>query len=272
MAAAAYSYLGASGQILPHKAFEIVHRYADKALQIDSAIAESHIAKASAYLFYDWKWEEAHESLQKAIKINPAAIEAYELLGFYNAVMGNKKQAVEYLKEAERLDPLSPVITESLGNMYLLNYRFEDALRQADKLLAINPQMRIAIEMKGWATGMKGDWKAALEYFEEVHRLTGHPLKGLMGCAFAYGKLGLRDKALECIAKMEQRHREEPDSVVDADLANAWFGLGELDKAFYYLNQCVDKRMQISFYLEYPTYEEIKKDPRYKAIKERMGL
>src|SRR6185295_8354982 len=33
-AAGAYSYLGATGQMSSHKAFEIVHRYADKAMEL----------------------------------------------------------------------------------------------------------------------------------------------------------------------------------------------------------------------------------------------
>ena len=69
--------------------------------------------------------------------------------------------------------------------------------------------------MKGWATGMKGDWNAALPYFEEVHRLTNHPLKGLMGLGFAYGKLGRTEEAMEIIHKMERRQQEEPDSVIE---------------------------------------------------------
>ena len=81
MAASAYSMMGARGQMMPDKAFEIVHRYADKAMELDDTIAESHVAKANAYLLYDWKWQEACEALEKAIGLNPAAIEAYQLLG-----------------------------------------------------------------------------------------------------------------------------------------------------------------------------------------------
>ena len=78
----AYSYLGATGQMLPDKAFEIVHRYADKALELDDTIAESHIAKASAYLFYEWKWKEAYDALQKAIALNPGQCSNTSLLAF----------------------------------------------------------------------------------------------------------------------------------------------------------------------------------------------
>ena len=41
--------------------------------------------------------------------------------------------------------------------------------------------------------------------------------------------------------KMEQRQREEPDSVIDADLVGAWFSIGEFDKTFYHVDQCVEK-------------------------------
>jgi adenylate cyclase len=273
MSAAAYSYLGSSGQMLPVAAFEIVHRYADKALSLDSTIAESHIAKASAYLLYEWKWKEAYDSLQRAVQLNPGAVEAYELLGYYYIVMGQTKKAVETLETAERLDPLSPVITQSLGNMYIFAEQYDDAIRKADKLLEIDPEMRIGIEMKGWATGMRGDWETALIYFEEVQRLTNHPLKGWMGAGFAYGKLGMKEKVMEVIQKLEQRQAEEPGAVLDADLAAAWFSIGNYDKTFYYLHQTVDKRMgPVSYFLEYPAYREIKDDPRYEELKKRMNV
>src|SRR5215204_4018460 len=74
MSAMAYGHLGSTGQVLPQKAFEIVHRFADKALELDSNLAEGYIAKGNAYLYYDWKWKEAFEALQKAIEINPGAV------------------------------------------------------------------------------------------------------------------------------------------------------------------------------------------------------
>jgi adenylate cyclase len=273
MSAAAYSYLGAKGQMQGSKAFEIVERYAEKALQLDDTIAESHIAKATVYLFYEWNWKEAYECLQRAIQLNPSAVGAYELLGLYYVVMGEKDKAVQTLEEAARLDPLSPMVMHSLGTMYIFNERFDEAMAQADKLLEIDPGMRIAIEMKGWCTGIKGDWKGALVYFEEFQRLTNHPLKGWMGAGYAYAKLGWREKALEAIQKIEQRQREEPGAVLDADLAGIWMGLGDYDKTFYYLNQCIDKRMgPVSYFLEYPPYKAIQNDPRIEALKKRLNL
>jgi TolB-like protein/class 3 adenylate cyclase/Flp pilus assembly protein TadD len=269
--ATAYSFLGSTGQVLPSKAFKIVHALADKAMQLDDSIAESHVAKAAAYLFYDWKWQKAYDALQKAIQLNPGSVQAYEMLGYYYIIKGQKELAVKTLEAAEQLDPLSPAISQSLGSMYIFSWRFDDAIRQADKLLEMNPEMRSSIEMKAWSIGMKGDWKEASRLFMEVHKLTKHPLKGLMGLGFAYGRLGETEKAMECIRKMEQRQLDEPDSVIAADLAAVWFGLGDYDKTFHYLNICVEKRMgPISYFLEYPPYEGIKNDPRYHDLKQLL--
>ena len=272
-AAAAYSALGATGQMLPDKAFEIVHRYADKTLQLDDTIPEGHLAKGGAYLFYDWKWKEAFDELQKALQLNPSAIDAYQLLGYYYLTMGQKLKAVEMLEEAEKIDPLSPVISQTLGNMYLFAGRYDEAIVQADKMLDLNPTMRISIEMKGWATGLKGDWETALAFFKEVHRLTNHPLKGLIGLGFAYAHLGQEENALEVIRKMEQRQEQDPGAVIDPEIAAVWFALGNFDKAFYYAGRAVDKRVgPISYFFEYPQYKVAKKDPRYRELLRRQGF
>lgn len=273
MAAAAYAYLGSSGQMLPERAFSIAKNYSDRAISIDSSIAEGYIAKASVYLFYEWKWQEAFDCLQQAIRLNPGAVEAYEMLSVYYVLMNQKVKALQTLKEAELIDPLSPGVIQALGEMYVFHEQYDEAIRQADKLLYMHPHMRMIIELKAWATGMKGDWQTALTLFEEVHRLTNHPLKGLMGLCFSYAKLGQKEKTMEFIRKMEQRQQDEPDAVIDADLATAWYGLGDMDKTFYYINQCIDKRMgPVIYFLEYPAYKGIKEDPRYLDIAKRMGL
>jgi adenylate cyclase len=120
---------------------------------------------------------------------------------------------------------------------------------------------------------MKGNYETALALFEEVHRLTNHPLKGLMGLGYCYAKLGHPEKTMEIIRKVEQRQVEEPDAVVDGDLVGLWYGLGDLDKTFYYINQCVEKRISpVNMFLEYPAFDELKKDPRYEELKKKIPV
>ena len=93
--------------------------------------------------------------------------------------------------------------------------------------------MRIAVELRGWCIGTLGDWKKAAEIFEEFRKAIKHPLKGFGPLGCAYANSGQREKALECIGKIEQWQSEEPGIIVDADLALIWLSLEDFDKAFY---------------------------------------
>ena len=273
MAAAGYAYLGATGQMQPKDAFQVVHKYSDIALQLDGSLAAGHSAKGAAYLLFDWKWEEAYNSLTKAIELNPATTEAYQLLSFYYQSTGRKKEAVDILEKALEVDPLSPIINQFLADAYFNAGRTDDALKLAEWLLDMHPQMRISLQLKGWCIGMKGDWKKASEIFEEVHRLTKHPLKGLTPLGCAYARLGETEKAFECIRKIEQRQNEDPEVVLDADLAMIWWSLGEKDKTFHHLFQGVEKRMgPIAILIDHPMFKELSSDPRYRQLKEKLNL
>ncbi|MEP7108191.1 MAG: tetratricopeptide repeat protein [Ferruginibacter sp.] len=273
MAAAGYAFLGATGQMLPNEAFQVVHEYSDKALQLDSSLAVGYAAKGSAYLFYDWNWKEAYDSLLKALELNPASTGTHQLLSFYYMITGRKQEAVAIMEKASQVDPLSPIVNHYLAEAYLNAGRTDDALKQVEWLLDMYPQMRAVLELKGWCVGVKGDWKKAAEIFEEVHRLIKHPLKGLTPLGCAYAQLGEPEKALECIRKIGQRQVEEPGVVLDADLAMIWWSLGEKDKAFHHLFQCVEKRMgPVAILIDHPLFKEASDDPRYQLLKEKLNL
>ncbi len=273
MAATGYAFLGATGQMQPKESFKVVHTYSDKALQLDGSLAAGYAAKGAAYVFYDWKWEQAYEALRKAIELNPATTGTHQLLSFYYMITGRKQAAVEIMEKALQVDPLSPIVNHYLAEAYFNAGRTDDALKQVEGLLDMHPQMRIALGLKGWCTGVKGDWKKAAEIFEEVHQLVKHPLKGLTALGCAYAHLGKFEKALECISRIEQRQVEEPEVVLDADLAMIWWALGEKDKAFYHLFQCIEKRMgPVAILIDHPIFKEMANDPRYLLLKQKLNL
>jgi tetratricopeptide (TPR) repeat protein len=240
---------------------------------VDSSLATGYAAKGSAYLLYDWQWERAYEALRKAIELNPATTGAHQLLSFYYMIIGRKNTAVEIMEKALLVDPLSPIVNHYLAEAYFNAGRTDEAIKQVDRLLDMHPQMRIAMGLKGWCLGIKGDWQQAAEIFEEVHRLTNHPLKGLTALGCAYAHLGAAEKALACIGKIEQRQVEEPGVVLDADLAMLWWALGEKDKAFHHLFECVEKRMgPVAILIDHPMFKEMVGDPRYQLLKAKLNL
>jgi len=269
--AGTYSYLGATGQVRPEKAFKIVNEYSEKALQLDDTIAESHLAKANAHMFYKWNPKAAYESLQKAIQLAPAHSEAYDVFGLFHILIGKKEEAIKILEKASLNDPLAPHLNHMLAEAYIMNNQYDDALRITDRLLEMEPEMRVAIETKGWCYGFKGDWPKAAEYFTEVHRLTNHPLKGLAPLGFAYGIMGEKEKALDIIKKIEQRQIEDPQAVLDPDLMMVWWSLRDFDKTYYYMHRCIEQQMgPFNYMLELPMMKGVEEDPRIKALLDKV--
>ena len=165
------------------------------------------------------------------------------------------------------------MVNQYLADAYLNAGRTDEALKQLERLLDLYPNMRVALEAKGWCIGIKGDWKKAAEIFEKGHLLLKNPLKGLAPLGCAYGHSGELEKALECIHKIEQRQVEEPGTVLDIDLAMIWWSLGENDKAFHHLFQCVEKRMGVvAILIDHPMFKGVADDPRYQLLKEKLNL
>ena len=273
MAASCYAFLGGTGQLQPKAAFQIVHDYSDKALKLDSLLSVSYSAKASAYLFYDWNWKKAYEHLQKALKLNPAETGAHQLLCFYFMISGRKQDAVDIMEKAALSDPLSTIINQYLAESYLFSGRPDLALKKVEALLDIYPQMRVALELKGWCTGASGDWKKAAEIFEEVYRLAKNPSKGITPLAVANARLGNSERALELLDIITRRQIREPGVVMDVDLAMIWWALGDKDKTFHHLFQCIEKRMgAVAILIDHPMFRGIDADPRYRVIKQQLGV
>ena len=133
----------------------------------------------------------------------------------------------------------------------------------------------MALEIQAGCAGMKGDWKKAAEFFQEIHRLTNHPLKGIGPLGHAYAKLGQKEKALEIIGKLEQRQSQEPDMVLDGDLLMVWWALDDQykiykEKVVHHLSNCFNKGLDtMHYYVEYPMMSGMKKYPEIVELLEK---
>ena len=88
---------------------------AEKALELDNALAEAHSALGSVKIYADWDWSGAEREFQKAIALNPNSAMAHAEYGHkvLSAVMGRYDDALAELRRAQELDPLSvPISTQ----------------------------------------------------------------------------------------------------------------------------------------------------------------
>ena len=105
---------------------------AEKALELDDALAEAHSALGSVKVYADWDWSGAEREFQKAIALNPNSAMAHGEYGHkvLSAVMGRYDDALVEMHRAQELDPLSVPISTRIGYVYYHAWRWDQSIGQ----------------------------------------------------------------------------------------------------------------------------------------------
>ena len=272
-----YSFMGSSGLMPPAEAFSKAKDCTLKAIELDPDHPESYLSLATIKFFHNWDFEGAEISLNKAISLSLNSSLINQVHGWFLIAKGDFNKAIEKMKQAMVLDPLSLPIISNLADAYAFAGRFQEALEQYDKAIEMDAHFRRGFEGKGMLYLARGEYDKAIENFMHYHELIGHPLKGLSALGHAYAAAGQKEKALECLEKIQQREKAEPDKLLHMDYAFIYAGLGDNDKAFDYLNKTFEERMGIAclgmiFCIRYPMLNELRSDKRFNELTMKMKL
>ena len=92
---------------------------AQRALKINPNLAEAHNSLAHIAL-HEWKWETAEEGFREALELDRVMF--WLTIGMLSALtaLGKSNEAVDQMKKARELDPLSTELMQILGWLILL--------------------------------------------------------------------------------------------------------------------------------------------------------
>ena len=113
-------------------------RLVNKALTLDPTLAEAYMALGVIRQFRDFDWNGAEAALREAIRLNGGFAEAHHELSM---LLMRRRQFVDAMQEARRtlyLAPMSARFELGMGEVYLSRGDYDDALKAADKALAID--------------------------------------------------------------------------------------------------------------------------------------
>jgi hypothetical protein len=89
--------------------------------------------------------------------------------------------------------------------------------------------------------------------------------------SYVYGIAGLELEARAILTELELASRTRYACAYD--LAAAYLGLGETDRAFERFEKALEERSVCMIWFKVdPRFDEIRADPRYKALLTRMAL
>jgi TolB-like protein/lipoprotein NlpI len=266
-----YVYLGAFGQMPSILAYPKAKEYANKALQLDDSLPESHLSIAMVE-FFNWNWDAAYKSFIKTLELNPNSAEAHQYFAYYMIAIGNNKKSIAESEKALEIDPLSLPINASLAETYAHCGLIDQAKDQFLKTLELDHTFRSALNGLGWTHYFLGEYNEAIDRLKQSQNLLDDPLKSIAALGYIYAKLGMKNELEECLSKLESRRNNEKDVSFLFDYAIINMGLEDYDKTFEYLHRAYEEKIGGLIFIRGRYWKEIHDDPRFKDLVLKMNL
>ncbi len=241
-----------------------------RAIRLDPNNGAAYTELGSIQTIYSWNWTAAERNLIRGITLSPNSALAEMKYAAYLDAVGQPEKAVDHMRRALALNPLSFFMSRRLGATLYFDRRYQEALDELRTAAEMEPEqsasfdnyMSAALEMRGLRTQAVQDDLAALH--SSWPALNIALLDGIYRHGGWQSYWRARIDALRPYAGKE---------CVCYGMALAEIRLGHVDHAFSLLNQTVDQRCYAVIYFKTePLLDPIRNDPRYALLLRRINL
>jgi len=267
----AYNRLGTTmiGELPPLEARRTAESAARKALEIDNEVAEAHAALAYVNHF-NWNWAVAEEEFKRSLELNPNYANAHRQYAVYLVARGRVDEALAEIDRAQEIDPLSLFISSSRGFILQNARRYEDAIDQLRRVIALEPDQYQANWFLGITYVANRQFDEAIAASEKAVAVSGRSPAALGPLGMAYGFAGRKREANKILNELLQLQKQR--YLTPMALVYVYIGLGNKDQAFAWLEKAYQERSNhLSFSKVSPTFDSLRSDPRFADLLRRIG-
>jgi serine/threonine protein kinase/Tfp pilus assembly protein PilF len=151
------------GNFRPSEYMPLAKQSAQKALELDSNLAEAHASLGQILVNYDYDFKGAERELKRAIELDPKYPSAYQWLSEVYLYLGNSDQALSEINKALELDPLSMVINNNKGRVFEFGGKQDEAIAQYKKTVELFPDAQSLRNNLATDYEAKGMYSEAIE-------------------------------------------------------------------------------------------------------------
>ena len=267
-----YSVLSTTGLTDPLVIFPRAKAAAIRALELDDRLAEAHASLAIIKIYFDWDWQAVEREADRANQLNPNYPTLHHWMSIYWCARARFGKALEAIRRAQELDPLSLIINTHYAWVYYFARRYDDAIEQYKRTLEMEPNFAIARVLMGGTYLQLQQYDAAIANIEQAIELTKRSSTEMVGMlGHAFGMAGRRDEAQAILAELLSSSQQR--YVSPFDIATVYVGLGDTEQAFEWLEKAYSGRSQWMVGLGVdPRLDSIRSDARFESFLRRLKL
>jgi tetratricopeptide (TPR) repeat protein len=254
-----------------HDVMPLAKEGALKALELDDALAEAHVALGNIRKVYDWDWLAAEQEYKRALELSPNYAAAHHAYADCLAVVGRPEEAIREIVNAQELDPLSLVYSMEIAWNWFMARQYERALEQSFKTLEMEPLFTPAQHTLGLAYEQMGKHEEAIAAFQRALTSSGGNPVPLAPLAHVYALAGRKREATKKLNELLQLSKT--GYVPPYRMALVHAGLGEKDAALEWLERaCSARDVWLVWLKREPRFDVLRSDPRFEHLLRRIGL
>ncbi|HEX8068797.1 MAG TPA: winged helix-turn-helix domain-containing protein [Pyrinomonadaceae bacterium] len=267
-----YNLLGAQHSVMPPgEAFPKARAAAERALEIDPALAEAYASLAFVAYCFDWDWNAAESNFRKAVELRPNYATAHHWYGEFLSAAGRFAEAVAALRRALALDPLSLAVSTDLGATFYYARDYARAAEELRKALEVDAGFVRAHLILGAVHEQQGQHAEAAASLRTAAELSGRDPVVLSSLAHALAVAG-QPRAARALLK-ELRQLAERRYVPPYGVALVHAGLGERAQVYRWLEEALTLRdINLLWLGVNPRFDRRRADAEFKELLRRVGL
>lgn len=243
---------------------------ARRAIEIDDRLGNAHNSLGVTMMYYDRDFAGAEREFRRAIELDPGSAHIHMWYGWFLGLTRRFDEAIEGMRLAQRLDPLSHLIGFGIGAIYLWAGQVDVAIDQLRRLTELNRDFPLGYTYLADAFIEKGDIEAAVETVENAAVSLDDPIC-LAAVAYVYAKAGRRDSALTKLDELESSPMLA--HALPVQIAQVYLGLGDEDRAIEWVERAIQtSSVWLTWLGVEPAFHRLRSNPRFAALTQGLKL